>query len=151
MLVSIVNATSKHAEQLAPLMRAADLDECLAAGYPDGRSALDRALLESTEAFAVLFDGEVAAMVGVDPLGLEATLVWVITGRAVDRAALSFIRTSRQLLRYFLSKHRRLVNLVDARYQGALDWLECLGFAIGPVVPHPDTGLPFRLASIGGA
>ena len=149
MEVLVTTATAEHAAQLAPLLRAGDLAECLAAGFASGLEALGRALAESSEALTVLFDGEVAAMVGVDILDDDRALVWALTGRAVDRARLTFVRTSKQVLEHFLRSGLILVNLVDARYQGALDWLEVLGFRIGPVVPHPATGLPFRLAEVG--
>lgn len=150
-VVTVIPAKPEHAAQLAPLMRAADLAECIAAGYADARSALDEALANSVEAWAMLFDGEVAALVGVDPLeGSGSTLVWALTGQAVDRAKLSYLRAGRLILRDLLRRWPILVNLVDSRYQGALDWLECLGFTIGPEVPHPITGLSFRRVSIIG-
>lgn len=150
-IVDITAVRPEHLEQLAAVMRPGDLDECIAAGYPDARSALEDAMAHSTHSWAVLFDGEVAALVGLDgDYTTKAALVWALTGRAVDRARLSFVRASRALLALIRSTHPFLFNIVDARYQGAVDWLEVLGFKLGPVVPHPRTGQPFRVAVIGG-
>ena len=148
--VAIVPAQFEHASQLAPLLRAGDLAECLAAGYPDAKAALDDALVNSTEAVAILFDGEIAALVGADDYGQGLALIWALTGVAVDRARLTFLRTSRQVLA-MLRRGRRLFNIVDVRYQGAFDWLECLGFFPGRTISHPRTGAPFRVMMIGGA
>ncbi len=146
--VDILPATLDHAAQLAPFLRAGDLAECLASGCVDGFSALADSVAHSSEAWSVFFDGEIAALVGVVPFDNGTTLVWALTGRAVDRARLTFVRVSRRLLAQLLRKHAVLANLVDARYQGAIDWLECLGFCVSQPTPHPTTGMPFRVASI---
>lgn len=148
--VKILRARPEHAAQLAPVMRPADLAECRAFGHADALAALEQALANSTESWVVFFDDEIAAMVGVDDLGYDVALVWALTGRAVDRARLTFMRTSRDLVEILLQTRLVLWNYVDARYQAALDWLECLGFNIGPVKPHSVTGEPAVLVFIGG-
>lgn len=153
MNVTVLTATQEHIASLAPQLRARDLAECLACGYPDGAAALQEALKQSTKSWAVLFDDQVAAMVGIhvrpDGFG-AASLVWALTGQVVDRARLTFIRTSRAMLAKLAEHWAPLVNIVDARYQAALDWLEVLGFSILDEVSHPKTGAPFRLVLLEG-
>lgn len=149
-VVTVTAALPEHCALLAPLLRAPDLAECIASGFADGLSALQASLEHSVEAVSVFFDGEIVAMVGVDPLGPGQTLIWALTGRAVDQAKLTFLRWSHAVVDDFHEAFGTLTNLVDARYQGAIDWLECLGFRIGEVLEHPLTGLPFRPAVLGG-
>lgn len=144
--VDIVRATGVHAEELVRTMRQADVEECVAAGFPGGGSALYISLQNSAHAWAVLFDGQVAAIVGVDPLSWYdgAALIWALTGEAVERAKLAYMRVSRWFVDALLEHYTALINVVDARYERALAWLAALGFAVGPPVPHASTGVPFR-------
>ncbi len=153
----LTNATPAHAAELASTMREADIRECLAAGYPDARSALDTALAHSRDSWALLINGEVAVIAGVTPVDgavLSAAgiaEVWALTSRVVDKYPLTFFRWSRKFVFGLLQQYGLLANLVDARYQGAIDWLECLGFRIGQPQPHYITGAPFCLVSIGSS
>ena len=90
-------------------------------------------------------------MYGVDAREWEeGGLVWLLTGRLVDVYKLSFVRSTKRLLRGLRARYGLLFNLVDARYEQALGWLFALGFRIGPPMAHPTTGAPFRLATVGG-
>jgi hypothetical protein len=150
-VLTLSPATPEHAEQLE--LRAADLAECVAAGYRTGREALLESLRESTAAWAIFFDGRLAGLMGLDPRGWPkgTALVWLLTGRVVDEAWRSFARASRFIVAEMLELHRRLVCLVDPRYTRALRWLEWLGFVVGEEFPHPASGLPVRLGVLGGA
>ncbi len=144
MVPTVTPATWQHAAELAQTMRAGDVAECVAFGYSDALDALVTAVAFSTEAWTVRFDDEIAAMLGVTEAHGGAIL-WCLTGEVVERAKLTFMRSSHRLVNALLTKYRRLANLVDARYQRAIDWIECLGFTVGAVVAHPETGAPCRL------
>lgn len=157
--VKIERATADHAAQLAPLMRTADAEEVLASG---GYSPLE-ALLESLDganpAFAVSFDGEVAAICGVTPMDNSSTLlagpavgiVWAMTGRAVEKHPLAFLKLCRPMVALFRQRYPVLVNAVDARYRTAIRWVEWLGFQVdAAAMPFGAAGLPFHLIYLGG-
>lgn len=151
--VQVLPATRAHAEALAPLMRAEDAAEVLAsAGHTPLQALLD-ALDDSAEAWAVLFDGEVAALFGVCPAPVVSTSIlgtplvgvpWALTGRAVDSHPRTFWRLSRPWLAHFARRYPVLVQAVDARYAASLRWLARLGFDVQPAAPHGAAGLPFH-------
>lgn len=116
-------------------MREADRAECEALGFSP-IDALVKSLAVSREAYAMLFDGEPAAVFGVVPMpkvtlvGAERGRVWALTGRGVDKHKKAFIRWSRRVVTQLLERYELLFNFVDARYVGALRWLASLGFDV---------------------
>lgn len=152
MRVLVVHGTMEHARELAAVLREADEAECVAAGYASGLAALEAGVANSSEAWAIYFDGELGVLLGVDAITDESeALLWCLTGKVVERAKLSYWRTSKGIVDELRRKYRRLYNLTDARYSRALAWLKRLGFAVSPSpIPHPVTGLPFHLVTIGG-
>lgn len=147
--VTFEPATVAHAEALAPLMRAEDLAECQALGYPTAHEALLVSLKNADIARAMLFDGEVAALFGLavrrsTVLGSsDVGLVWLLSGRAVARHPSAFLRHSRPVLAALLQHCATLGNCIDARYTGALRWAMWLGFDIGRPVALGPAGMPF--------
>lgn len=152
MKILVVQATIEHARALAPVLRAEDTAECVAAGYDSALAALEAGVTNSTEAWAIYFDGELGVVLGVDGITDQSeALLWCLTGEVIERAKLSYWRVSKGIVRDLRLRYRRLYNLTDARYGRALSWLKRLGFTVSPsALPHPVTGLPFHLVTIGG-
>src|SRR3954470_20102838 len=129
-------------------MRREDVAEVLALGFQDARTAVWHSLSQSTVAFALLFDGEVAAVFGVGRAENGVACVWALTGRAVHVHPRAFIRASRPILHMLLSECGVLCNVVDARYEASVRWLRWLGFSVGPAIPIGPEGIPFHPISI---
>lgn len=155
--VQLVPALRAHAEALAPLMRAEDAAEVLASGgYGPLEALLDALSMPGGEAWACLFDGEVAALFGTAPLRARASalggrtgVVWLLGGRALARNRKAFVRTSRQLLPLLFEPgggpvYSSLINYVDARYAGALRWAAALGATVHPPEPFGAARMPFH-------
>jgi len=138
-------------EALAATMRAEDVAEVLASGGYSPREALEVSLSMSCEAWTWEVGGEVAAVFGIAELPRPSLLgsrvggVWALTGAAVTRNRRAFVRASRRILRALLSRWDVLTNAVDARYTGAVRWLEALGAVVGPPQPMGVAGLDFRI------
>lgn len=138
-------------EALAATMRAEDVAEVLASGGYSPREALEVSLSMSCEAWTWEVGGEVAAVFGIvelprpSLLGARVGGVWALTGTAVHRHRKAFVRASRRILTVLLSRWDVLTNAVDARYTGAVRWLEALGAVVGPPQSMGVAGLPFRL------
>lgn len=137
-------------EQLAALMRPADVAELLALGVSP-RQALRDSLAASTLAWAVELDGELAALGGVTEgertsfLGpADFYVVWLLTGDAVNHHPGAFWRASRRVIRALLERFPVLGNMVDARYSAALRWAARLGAEVCPAVPWGASGLLFH-------
>lgn len=144
-------ATVEHAEELARVMRDEDRAECKALRIAPVR-AITTSLARSREAFAMLFDGEVAAVFGVVPVqrstfvGPERGQAWALTGVAVSRYPKTFFYWSRRVVAALLERYGVLANMVDARYAAALRWLKRLGFEVLPPQPYGPEGALFCLA-----
>jgi hypothetical protein len=150
--VDILPATNEHALELAPKLREADVAELMAMGARTALRALTDSMAVSPDCYALLFDGEVAAIFGVFPVSALGGLglVWLLSGPAVDRHPMAFLRLSRPVLKMLLRRCPRLFNFTDARYVKALAWLEWMGFRIGPPACVFGGNVPFRPIAIGG-
>lgn len=146
--VAIEPATSAHAREMAPALRAPDAAEVKASGGYDALAAIESSIASSRgRAWAVRFNGEMACCFGVveagellDPVGV----VWLLGTDALTRHPRAFVRTCREVLPYLQSGYRVLVNMVDDRYVAAHRWAAALGFEVHSPRPFGISGLPFR-------
>jgi hypothetical protein len=152
--LTFVPAHEGHAQSLALTMRPEDVEEVGASGYDSPLQALLVALEVSDRSWAVLADGEVAAMFGI-ATAADTVLgsghigqVWFLTGSGFLRHKRAFVRVARAVVRQLLEECGILYQYVDARYAAALRWVKWLGFAVGPPVAHGPHGLPFCPAVI---
>ena len=149
-------ATLEHASELAPLLRQADVAEVLASHDADGETVLREGVATSEHAVAMFLGGEIAAIFGLafrpstrlSALGPRFDCVWFLTGRAVDRYPISFIKGGRRIFAAFRRISPRLYNWVDVRYVAAVRLVESFGATLGPPVPHGKNGELFRLVLI---
>lgn len=142
-------AHAGDAEALAAVLRGEDAAEVRAGGH-EPLEALQASVAASHCAFALELGGELACLFGLrdgpreTALGPPAYQIpWLLTGPAVARFPVAFMKVSRAAIATFLVDHPLLVNLVDARYTAALRWAWHLGAAIGDAVPVQPSGLPF--------
>ncbi|GAB5471753.1 MAG: hypothetical protein Kilf2KO_47830 [Rhodospirillales bacterium] len=134
------------ARALASSLRPADRAEVLASDGLGALPALERSLTLSSEAYAGLIDGEVAALFGVRRVSLASRrgCPWLLTGAAVERHPCAFLRASRGVLGTWRRDYDSLANWVDARHVAALRWLGWLGFTLHPARPYGVRGLAFH-------
>jgi hypothetical protein len=150
--VTIEQATLEHALALARVMRAADKAEARALDLQPLEALLE-ALDKSEVAFAVSFNGELAALFGVAPFEPHTqappstAVVWMLSGEAVDRYPKAFARASRAVMPKLLEHYELLVNVIDARYTRALRWARWLGFDVREARPFGPHAMPFHPCS----
>lgn len=138
-------ATEADARELAPRMRAADAAELLASTGHQPLEGLLESLELSSEAYALFFDGELAALCGLAP-GPFFTFVgypWLLGSDVIERHKRAFVRASRAALEEWASRYFLLEQAVDARYVRALRWAARVGFQVEPPAPFGVLGLPF--------
>lgn len=142
-------ATEADCEALAAVMRLGDRAECEALGFTPLQGLLE-SLRVSDVATAVRFDGQVAVVCGLAPIGRPTALgrpyahvAWALTGAVVDAHPLAFFRASKRMLVEMRRLSPLLVAHVDARYTRAVRWLKALGFVLHEAVAMPPSGLPF--------
>lgn len=127
-------------------MRAEDMLEVAAASGWDPFEALQGSIARSVCAFALELGGELAGIFGVShgPVLAGYDVVWMLTGRAVDRHRRAFWRESVRVMRILLERWPVLANAIDARHASSLRWAQRLGAEIQPARPWGVAGLPFH-------
>lgn len=134
------------AEELAPRLRQADLDEIEAAGYPDPFKALRESAACSTHAWTVEVDDEVAVMFGVVPVSMVGGVgcPWMLGSDAVVRNAGAFIKRSLVYIPIMLEAYPHLFNVVDVRNTKAIRWLKRAGFTLLDPISHGPYNMQFH-------
>ena len=137
MIYTLLPATVDDARELAPLLRAPDRAEVLALGV-DPVEGLLTSLRSSQEAFAArAANGGIICMAGVSPATLTGPtgVPWLLGSDLVPVYRRAFMVETRAMIAHWLTLYPILRNVVDARYEAAIRWLEWLGFTIGEPVP----------------
>lgn len=154
--VRIQRAVRAHVEELAGAIRLEDAAEVRALGF-EPLEAVEYAVCVSVEAYALLFDGAVAALFGVGRLaGPDTALggdlrrgdVWLLSSTVVNRYRKQYVRSTRLIIRWLLERYDYLEARVDARYTGALRWVRHLGFSVDEPRVYPESDAPFCHVSI---
>jgi hypothetical protein len=150
----MVPATEAHARELALTMRMEDAREVMASAGWTPLQALLESLKVSDSPKTLLVDGSPAAIWGVMPVDLVNGVgaIWLLTGDAVNRWPMAFLRRCRAEVRRLHERWPVLVNAIDARYETACRWAFWLGFDVEDPAPMPGavTDLPFRRIELRG-
>ena len=123
-------ARLEDAAALAPILRAADLQEIAASSGRPPLEVLEDGLRHSPAPYAAaLSDGTVVALLGVAPTATpELGAVWLLGSDHLSTHRLTFLRHSREWLRILFADYQLLGNLVDARNTLHVAWLRWMGF-----------------------
>lgn len=144
----LVTATFAHADQMAPLLRPADVAEINIMFGADPAEMLRHGIEQSSHAYAAIEGGVPFAIGGIVPVNLMAGTgaPWMLGTPGVGRNPRWFLKTSRESLAAAFETYVALENLCDARYAASIRWLRWLGFTIGAPVLHGDHSfLPFSM------
>lgn len=127
----VVEATMTHVAELAPRMRAADVEEVAVFGHTP-LEALTRSVKVSRDAYAGLVNGRVICMFGVSSPTLmsDEGSPWLLGSDEIVRHAKVFLRLNRLYIAGIRRQYRVLHNFVGARNVAAIRWLGWLGFSI---------------------
>lgn len=146
--VSIRPATREDAIELGGLLRADDAREVYA---QSALSPLDGCLMSfrvSSRAYTARWQGELACMFGVAPMGsilADEAAPWLLGTDLIVKRQRTFLRYCVPRLQELFAGYARLENYVDVRNAVSIKWLGWLGFTIEQdPVPHGPFGRPFR-------
>jgi hypothetical protein len=137
-------ATIEDAVTLAPRLRAADRDECIALTGGDPLMALIASLQVSELALAMVGrEGEVVGLCGIGRGNTEIDrTIWMMASDDLLKYKTEFLRKSRDWITEMNQKHPLLWNWADSRNELHLKWLRWNGFIFinrSPVHPGgPD-------------
>ena len=127
---SIVPAKFHHIPDLVGALRFDDWDEITCFGVRPF-VAVRQSFKSSHVRRTVLVEGEVAAMWGLAGVMLGTGYPWLLTGKAIERIPVSFVREARAEVREMLEHCNRLEGVVIDRYSRAKRFLTVLGFTLG--------------------
>jgi len=129
---------------LADDMRAADVEECAAAGYSPS-VALDLSVQLSDETFSYFYGERLLARGGwvVDAFVCGSVRMWLLTTLAVDDHPFAFARDSKRMLALLLRKFRTIKCEVYVGHRAAVRWLLWLGFSVERTRNHGPQAAPF--------
>lgn len=147
-MLTFCKPTAADVTELVANLRDQDVDELRAAGYEDFASIITESLARSDWAVTATVDGRLACIFGVSAAGtlLSAYGVpWMLGTSLVATNRRALARLAPRYIHEMLQAYPTLRNLVHADNTVALGWLRHVGFTIGPVVPHPNTGAPFHV------
>lgn len=120
------------------IVRQADIDEITEAlGIPMERALID-AVTGSLNARKIVVDGEVVAVFGdaIHSILGSVGVPWLISTIHVEKHARAFLKVCKPEVQGMLTRHRHLMNYVDARNTSAIRWLKWLGFDFGEAAPY---------------
>lgn len=145
-VAEVLPVTADDVATILPIVRQADIEEITEAlGIPMGRALLD-AVTGSLNAKKIVVDGLVVAVFGDAPYSILGSIgvPWLISTIHVERHARAFLKVCKPEVQGMLTRHRHLMNYVDARNTAAIRWLKWLGFTFAPAAPYGARRFPFH-------
>jgi len=142
----VLPVTAEDVASILPIVRQADIDEITEAlGIPMA-DALHDAITGSLNAKKIVVDGLVVAVFGDAPYSILGSVgvPWLISTNHVEKHARAFLKVCKPEVQGMLTRHKHLVNYVDARNTAAIRWLKWLGFTFEPAIPYGARRFPFH-------
>lgn len=145
MILTIRPATREEAEWVGRNLREEDREEVIAGTGRAPEEVLPLSFDLSEHCYTIRLTGpdgkpeeHPAVIFGVaaDPLYEGVGLVWLLATRAIARAPLSILKEASFWLDHFNRQYRALHNIVYARNDLHLRWLQLTGFQLRDTVQH---------------
>ena len=135
------------AEELAHFMRAKDARELMRADGLEPLDAVRKSVqLSDGNAWSIRINGDLVAITGLcqagdilSPVGVP----WLLTTNAIEKYKQTFLRVAKQIVADYQRQYPVLYQMVDAEYEGALWFMERLGFVLHPPQVHGVAGALF--------
>lgn len=142
-MIEFVDMKLSHAYDLAPRLRAEDVEEVEALGFTP-RQSLRKNFYESCVRKTIMVDGEVAACFGLrGTIVGETGHIWLLTSHLVEGVYLALASAYRKQMREFLEIYPRLENYCLASYTKSLGLMKLSGFTVHDPQPFGPRGVLF--------
>lgn len=131
-------------DYIAPRLRQADRNECLAATGKEPLGILYQSLLLGDITLTMRTpEGKRVGLCGVAPSPFsDAGVVWMCATDAIMKHQMAFLRRSKAALDYLSADYDVLHNCVDARNTVHIKWLKWMGFSF--INKHETYGVEQR-------
>lgn len=130
---------------IAAAARQADIEEMRDGAGVTVEQALQHGLELSSNCMVIMAGDLPLAALGDSRHDDDIGIPWLVSTVHIEQHARGFLRACRPLLADMLTRHQRLLNMIDTRNTAAIRWLEWLGFTMSEPMPAGVRGLPFRL------
>ena len=138
--------TVQDIDYIAPRLRTADYQECLAATGKEPLGVLHHGLSLGDISLTLRApSGERVGLCGVVPCRAmkEAGVVWMVATDDIYQHQMTFLRNSKRALQDLSQDYLVLFNCVDARNEVHIKWLQWMGFTF--INKHEKYGAEKRL------
>lgn len=98
----------------------------------------------SDKMYAVVWDDEIVAVMGVGGIKGTVGYPWMVASDSLSKIRKSFLRECRGYLEEMLQDYRHLENHVWAKNDVHVQWLKWLGFEFDPAEPFGINDEPFH-------
>ena len=132
-MIEIRPVVPGDANELAPRLRAADLQEIKANLGEDPLSVLQKGIAVSDPCYAVVnHAGQPLALFGVVPDTCDADvgLIWLLASDELAEHPFFVLRNTRKWVEKLQKQYRVLWNHIDARNELHIRWLQWSGFTL---------------------
>ena len=138
-------ATKEDLVALAPRLRKADRDECIATTGLPPELVVPKALAEGHEVYVggIIESPTPELVVGFTPITEGAATIWMVSSDVVFDHRLRFLRVTRDAIEACHDRYHILTNFIDERNTDHLMWLKWLNFKIIRRVTLGPQNLPF--------
>jgi|TARA_Y100000310_G_scaffold171987_2_gene172106 hypothetical protein len=149
-MIELVDSTVEHAQFLANHLRQEEILEVTAASRLSIYDTIMSSINRSVEVQTVLWDGDVIAIVGLQPHSVlsDKASPWLLTTEEVKRHPRELLRLSRQFLERWIQQYSLLENYIDSRYEPSLRWARKVGFTVEEPQPYGPYGEFFNRIEI---
>ena len=132
MIVAIEPARDEHVYRILPNLRAREMK--IVAEIPDPAAVLIEGIRQSSQAFALLLDGQVVCLWGVQVRSIlaDAVYIWLLTSRAIEEHPVLFVRQSRRMREAMLADYAEIEGVVAIDNPVSIRWLGWLGATFAP-------------------
>lgn len=140
----LIPTTVEDVEYIAPRLREADRQECIAATGKDPLEILKMSLLIGDITLTLTAtDGTRVGLLGVAKSPLpDAGVIWLCATDDIYQYQMTFLRRSKKVLPKLLELYPVLHNAVDARNELHIKWLKWMGFTF--IKRHEEWGAEKR-------
>ena len=138
--------TLQDVDLMVESIRPADLLEMQAGSDLDLRSVLCRSLARSPHRWVAEVNGEMGLMGGVCARSLLGGVgcPWMIATARMEEFPGALTRVGKRYRDVALGLYPHLINFVDVRNHGAIEWLKRLKFSVDDApTPYGPYGMPF--------
>jgi hypothetical protein len=127
----IIPSEFSHIGRLCGSLRYDDLAEISCFGLRPF-TAVSRSYKLSYYRRSAVVDGELAAMWGLSGVMFGTGQYWLLTGKAIERIPVAFVKESLREIEVMLQMCSRIEGVVTTAYSKAVRLLEVLGFSLSP-------------------